>query len=138
MGISYVMKQKFLWAFDYVSQDWSTYPTGSKSSNSEFTNFERISFGLEITPSVERFANFLLRNKYRVGFALEQPYVLDYSGKELSTILVTAGFGVPFASGSGSIDLAFEYGQRGNLPDNSFKEQIFRLYVTGNEAWFQR
>lgn len=138
-GISYLMKERFLWALDYVSQDWSSYPSGSANS-SEFTSFNRLSFGLEITPSLDRFTNFWKSNKYRLGFALEQPYVLDYTGKELSTYLITAGVGVPFAGGSGSIDLAIEYGQRGSLPENSFKEQIFRfsLYVTGRELWFQR
>lgn len=140
VGISYQMKQKFLLAFDYVNQDWSTYPSNTQNSISEFTNFERISFGLEYTPSVDKFAKFLQRSKYRIGFAMEQPYVLDYSGRELSTIFVTAGLGIPFASRSGSIDLAIEYGKRGSVSDNTFEEQIFRLsfYVTGGELWFQR
>ncbi len=140
VGISYQMKQKFILAFDYVNQDWSTYPTSTQSSISEFTNFERISFGFEFTPSVDKFAKFFQRSKYRIGFAMEQPYVLDYSGRELSTIFVTAGLGIPFARRSGSIDLAIEYGKRGSISDNNFEEQIFRLsfYITGSELWFQR
>lgn len=134
VGLSFEPNQKIMMAVDYLTQDWS------KFEPSEFTELKRLSLGIEYQPTQERFANLMQLSRYRLGFAWEQPHFLDYSGESLSTLLVTAGIGIPFSNGNGAIDLSFEFGRRGNLPDNSFKENIFRfgLYVTGSELWFQR
>ncbi len=140
VGIAYSYKEKFLWAADFVTQDWQGHAAGDANNASEFTQYQRLSLGFEFQPSVERSAKSWKNVQFRLGFAWEQHHILDYSGETLSTLLLTAGIGFPFGGGSGSFDFAFEYGQRGSLSDNTFKERIMRfsIYVSGSELWFQR
>ena len=111
-----------------------------QESAEDLTQFQRLSFGLEYGAVWQLKNTFFQRLRYRLGCAWEQPYYLDFAGNKLNSYFITAGFGYPFTSGSGSIDLAFEYGKNGKLSTNSFAEDVFRMsvYVSGAEKWFQR
>ncbi len=144
IGTSILINKRFLFAADYLTQNWETYPFGEKVNPSKFIAMKRFSFGLEYGEPIGELdswdKSFFARLRYRVGVFWQQPYFLDYDNNSMSSYFVSGGLGIPFLSGGGAIDLALEYGKRGKLPDNSFSESIWRLsiYFAGGELWFQR
>ena len=133
-------KDRYLIALDYLYQDWESYSSGESQQPNEFTKRQRFSVGFEYGLPARLGMAFWKAIRYRAGFVYEKPYFLDYNNKSLSSYFVTAGLGVPFASGAGALDLAIEYGKRGDVSKNSFQESIMRfsLYVSGGELWFRR
>jgi hypothetical protein len=140
VGTSVHFKDRYLIALDYLYQDWESYSSGESQQPNEFTKRQRFSVGFEYGLPARLGMAFWKAIRYRAGFVYEKPYFLDYNNKSLSSYFVTAGLGVPFASGAGALDLAIEYGKRGDVSKNSFQESIMRfsLYVSGGELWFRR
>ena len=53
---------------------------------------------------------------------------------------ISAGLGFPFHNNGGRVDLAIEYGFRGDLETTLYKEKLLRISasISGGELWFQR
>ena len=138
-GATYVLKNKFRFTSDYTYQPWSEFGKDFES-DFEYNDRTRISVGVEMLPSTNLLAKYPEKITYRLGYFYKAHDFKDESGKSLSEYGITAGFGFPYYHDIGRIDVAFRYGQRGNLTDNPVKENIFQFYITisGGEKWFVR
>jgi hypothetical protein len=65
----------------------------------------------------------------RAGFAWEPWPILDVHGEKIHDKFITAGAGFPVGDEVGMIQLAFQYGWRGNREVNDLEEQVYRLGI---------
>ena len=139
VGTSYYWKNRWLLGFDFITQDWQDFQL-SEENPSETVREYRYAVGTEFTPSRQTHVFYLKQISYRLGFVYSQPYFLGYNGEKLQSYLFTFGFGLPFAHQRGMLDLGFEIGKMGNLEENMFAEDIFRVtvFITSGERWFVR
>ena len=77
---------------------------------------------------------------YRAGYFFRQLNFNDGSGNKVTEYGISFGTGFPYYGNAGRLDVAFRYGQRGDLASNPVKEDIFQIFisVTGGEKWFFR
>jgi hypothetical protein len=95
------------------------------------------SVGMEFTPDIYDYTNYLNRITYRIGGSYERlPYLIN--GNPLLDVAGTFGFSLPV--GLASIDLGMKFGKRGVLPQSTIEENYFRVYfgVTFNDKWFKK
>jgi hypothetical protein len=139
IGIGYRPSSKWQLAADYRQQQWSGV-AADKSLGAALGNSREIGAGFEFTASNNPLDGYLKRISYRAGFSIAKLPYQDPVGQSISERLVTAGLGLPFRRGNSRIDLAFEYGKRGDLGSNPAEESIFRFFfsITGAERWFVR
>ncbi|GBD94962.1 hypothetical protein BMS3Abin05_02578 [bacterium BMS3Abin05] len=139
-GIAVTLGKKWLMGLDYWTEQWSKFRIEG-AANSEMSDENRISVGIEMSGSRDRYASFLKKISLRAGYYTHELNVLGFKGNDKVTENVgTFGLGFPFDRGMGSIDFAIEAGTRGKTSVNLYKESIFRfiLFVTGGEHWFVR
>jgi hypothetical protein len=65
----------------------------------------------------------------RVGFAWEPWPILDAHGEKIDDTFFTAGAGLPVGDDVGMIQLAFQYGWRGDKDLNDAEEQVYRFGI---------
>ncbi len=135
VGLSYLIKEKYLLGLDYYAQDWSSFESyGVKSP--DIRNSYRISFGGEMLPEKEPSLPLLRRIAYRLGAYYNSSYY-QVRNEPVNELFVTAGFGLPLFLDT-RIDVALEYGVRGKTENLLQKDNIVRLSVSINagEFWF--
>ncbi len=137
-GITYHYSDRVTVGFDYVRQDWR----GRKFEGTPGIDFEaRVaqSFraGLEITPNRYDIRYFMRRLSYRIGAYHEQSYIA-LNGHQVTTTGFTLGIGIPVYRYYNSINVGFDFGQRGTLNDNLVRERYFLVTVSFNlhDIWF--
>jgi hypothetical protein len=138
IGLAYALN-KMLVTADYYNQAWTKYKF-QNVANPDFHDLWRIGGGLEYTGSHDPYGRFRGRISLRVGgYLMSLPYS-DKNNDPIREKFVTFGLGFPFFSDTGRVDVAFEMGTRGELPNSLFKESIFRLRgsITAGERWFRR
>ncbi len=103
----------------------------------EFVDVTRIAIGGEWNPT-ERVRG--LQWPIRAGYRTESLHALDGGGREIREHVFTAGSGIGFADGRGTIDWYAEYGWRGVQDESEYYEQFTRigLTLTGVEKWGRR
>ena len=119
-------------------QQWSDYQDFEGNTSNELGNSFKINLGGEFTPDYSSVSSYLKRVTYRVGFSYEQtPYVIN--GNQLKDFGINFGWSLPVGRFS-SLDMAFKYGQRGDIQDNLIKEDYIKVYFgfNFNDQWFQR
>ncbi len=138
LGLSIVFK-RWLVGMDYRAQNWSQLAI-EESSLPGMTNENRVGFGIEHAGTLDPFAPIVRQLALRAGFYRHRLNVLGFRGEPVLERVGTVGVGIPFGQGRGSIDMALEWGVRGNLTDNVFKESLlrFNFSVSGGERWFIR
>ena len=129
----------WLFGVDYTQSKWSNYRFFGKTDSVQ-NNWE-LNVGAQFNPKPAK--NYFSNVSYRFGFFTGPDYIKV--GKELPQFGVTFGMGLPLrnynrlTSQSTVINLAFEYGKRGNN-DNLLKENLFRFSVgfNFNDVWFRK
>jgi hypothetical protein len=98
----------------------------------------RMSAGLEYQPLKKGIESWYNRLYYRLGFYTENHYFKEPSGDNLRTLMGTAGFGFPLIGGQRRLDIAFQFGTRGDIDKFGAKETLFGLSLTleSAEKWF--
>ncbi len=137
-GASYNMNQKIRYSFDYFSQRWSNFETGTENIQI-YENNHHLSAGIELLPAKKAFTYFYKKLNYRIGFHYARLGIRD-NGNNISEYIGTTGMGIPFYGGYGQIDFGIGYGKRGDLESHSAEETFiqFFLTITGGEKWFVR
>jgi len=137
VGLSYMIKEKYLVGIDYYAQNWNSFEVyGVKSP--EIRNSYRISIGGEILPEKDVSESFFKRAAYRLGAYYNASYY-QVRNEPVNELFVTAGIGLPIYQDT-RIDIALEYGTRGKAENLLQKDNIVRLAVSINagEFWFLR
>ncbi|NOZ61530.1 MAG: hypothetical protein GXO74_07590 [Calditrichaeota bacterium] len=139
IGTSYTYRNKYRFVTSYLSDPWSKFD-GSGIVAGELQDRFRISAGVEMLPSTNMLAKYHQKMTYRAGYFLQQLNYTDENGETVNEYGVSFGLGFPYYNGKGRVDLALQYGRRGELTTNTVKEQIFKVYISviAGEKWFVR
>jgi hypothetical protein len=139
LGAGYRPGSKWQLAAEYRTQRWGGVPE-DLDLGAALGNSRDLALGFEFTPSRVLLDGYLKRISYRAGATFSTLPYQDPVGESISEWIVTGGFGFPFRRGTGRIDMAFEFGKRGNLESNTASESILRLSfsINGAERWFAR
>lgn len=139
LGATYLLTNKYRVSLDYLYQPWSNFHVDNQLTQ-QYQNSYRIGGGIERLPDENILATYLQKLTYRIGYFYQSLDFLDEQNNSVSEYGVSMGLGLPYYNRIGRIDIAFRYGQRGDLSQNTVKENIFQFFisVTGGEKWFYR
>jgi hypothetical protein len=124
---------------DLYARLWKTYRR-DEAKVPQYDNTVRFSFGLELAPSTDKAVALYKKLPWRIGVYHEPGYYIDSSGHRTQETFFTFGTSMLFKENRGAIDLAFEFGKRGNIFDNGAEEWVFRqsFSIVGWERWFEK
>ena len=133
-GVSYT-RDKWLFVFDYSTQNWSEYELLGESDS--LVNSKRISGGLQFTPDISSVNQFYKRCHYRVGIALNTT-PLQINNTQLEDKSISLGLGIPIKKNRSTYDISIIFGQRGTTSNNLLKENYVKigLNMTFEGIWF--
>lgn len=139
LGMTYVLKEKYRFSGDFIYQAWSKF----KNENDLLASYNdsySMGFGVEMLPSTNMLAKYHEKMTYRAGYFFRQLDFKDGAGNKVTEYGISVGAGFPYYGTGGRLDVAFRYGQRGDLASNPVKEDIFQIFIsiTGGEKWFFR
>ena len=135
-GISYTLDDRFTFAFDYKTQDWSNSVIfGNKDSVSVSNDFN---FGLQIIPNTKT-KDFLKRLNYRAG-GFYQTTPIKIGDEHIKNYGVTMGLGIPYKNTNTMFNIACEIGKRGNLTGNIIQENYIKVIfdISFFDYWFYK
>jgi len=97
----------------------------------------RLGVGIERGPEEKKYTSYFKNINIRGGAFVSQ---LNSSsqGEKIHEYGLSFGFGFPIIKNQNRIDMAFEFGQRGDLDLNFLREMFFRFNfsLSTNELWF--
>ena len=133
-GISYT-RDKWLFVFDYSTQNWSEYELLGESDS--LVNSKRISGGFQFTPDISSVNQFYKRCHYRLGIALNTT-PLQINNTQLEDKSISFGLGIPIKKNRSTYDLSIIFGQRGTTNNNLLKENYVKigLNMSFEGIWF--
>ena len=134
LGLVYSL-DKWLFVFDYSTQNWSDYELFEESDS--LINSQRISGGLQYTPDISSVNQFYKRCHYRVGLALNTT-PLQINNTQLEDKSISFGIGIPIKKNKSTYDISLILGQRGTTSNNLLKENYVKigLNMSFEGIWF--
>ena len=134
LGLAYSL-DKWLFVFDYSTQNWSDYELFEESDS--LINSQRISGGLQYTPDMSSVNQFYKRCHYRVGLALNTT-PLQINNTQLEDKSISFGIGIPIKKNKSTYDISLILGQRGTTSNNLLKENYVKigLSMSFEGIWF--
>jgi hypothetical protein len=143
VGISYQLGERYLFAADYVSQNWAnTEISGITPQN--IRNSSMIGIGVERISSKETNDSWGARIALRLGGYYNATYYL-VNGVGINEYGITGGMTLPLFSNSllgeeTRLSVALSYSIRGNASNGQIQDKIWRCTVAINIAqlWFVR
>jgi hypothetical protein len=138
-GMAYLFKNQYILGVDVDYQSWKNGYKIDGIKQKSFANNYRVSLGLEKMPSGRRFVPYSEKMYYRGGIYFGQINMLS-NGNNVIEFGIGLGVGLPILSPNDRIDLAIQYGRRGDLTKNLALENIFKfnVSVTAGSLWFVR
>lgn len=132
-GISLSRGTRWSIGTEFSYQDWSSFKSINQEVETLGTSM-RFALGGEITPD-QVSEKFLKRMIYRAGVSFEQ-YPYKANNNAVNDLGINFGFSMP--AGRSSVDMAFRYGKRGTLSDNTLQENYFKVFfgISFNDQWF--
>ncbi len=135
-GTSFFIGSKLLVAADYYAEHWS-----GSSGTGYVNDSKRLGLGIEFSARGTGFnSSYFSRMSFRAGVTYRDLGLEKPVGERVTELFGTVGLGVPIKWSAARLDLGFEAGQRGALPENPIRERFVRLAVsiTAGERWFYR
>lgn len=132
-GLSYFIRDRVQFSGDVYYQNWKKFQINGEHP-AEITDALRAGAGLEILPSREIIAGFFEKTSYRFGIFYNKTY-FKIDEKQINELFLTVGFGLPVSFDT-RLNLAIEYGIRGNL--EIVRDRVLRISIGVNtgEIWF--
>lgn len=108
-------------------------------SNVSYENATKVSFGGFYIPKFDSYNSFFERVVYRAGFRFENTGLV-INNTAIKDKALNLGFGLPIAGTFSSLNLGFEYGQRGTVLRGLVREEYFsvNLGLIFNDRWFRK
>ncbi len=99
----------------------------------------QVATGVRYTPQAETYSTLFSRIRYAVGFRYGQAHIKP-NGEPLNDFGMSFGMDIPIRGSLSAMNLAFEYGQRGDTGDHMIQENFYRINIGVNiyERWFSR
>ncbi|MCX6256636.1 MAG: hypothetical protein NTW49_01840 [Bacteroidia bacterium] len=132
-----IYNSKLIFAADYSFQNWSKSTVlGLKDS---LANSNRISFGLQFLPDERAYNSYFKRIEYRIGGHYSDSYI-SLRGEQLKDASLSIGLGFPLRRTKSSLNVSFEFGERGTTDKQLIKETygILHLNLSLHDFWFIR
>ncbi len=142
LGFSLEKTQKWMIGGDIRMTQWA----GSSyfgNSPEQYKDEFAFSVGGSFTPNREDVRYFWKRIEYRGGLKyktgrLELQSLNNNSLTAINEIGINFGLGIPMRKTRGTLNIGFEFGQRGTTDNNLIKESYFKTYLafTFRDKWF--
>ncbi|WP_440880334.1 hypothetical protein [Tenacibaculum sp. C7A-26P2] len=127
-------------------EEWSTSNQINLSSGRyQYESGRKLSFGGYYIPKINSISSYWDRVTYRAGVRFEKLGLLVDglgTGKSLTSINdygINFGLGLPLPKLLSSVNLGFEYGQRGTIDNNLIKENYYNIKLSlslNSLSWF--
>jgi hypothetical protein len=137
-GFQYNLGERTSVGMDFVYQNWKDeYSIEGRTFPDLFTNYFRISGGIEKRQSHKLFTSFAEKLDYRAGIFYGKQNYLSLSNNVFE-YGVSFGLSLPITRFKSRLDFSGLIGRRGSLSDNQYKETFFMFGFTINasELWF--
>lgn len=137
-GFSIRKKDKWMFGFDYMRQDWT---------KSSFEGADGVKFkpsvagyykaGFEFTPNKYDIRYYMKRVTYRLGAYYENSYV-KLGSHQINAAGITFGMSLPIFRLYNAVNFAVDFGQRGTVKDNLVRERYvqFMVNISLHDIWF--
>lgn len=133
-GLTYQLTPGLSVTTEGLYQQWSDFEFSFRPGQQELLSDRyKGAVGVRYFPFVSGSNRFLSRFKYRAGVSYDTGH-LKIAGKQIETLLFSAGIGIPSPKSYSSIDISFHYGFRGTKAQNLVKESIWGLQLSINLA----
>ena len=138
VGFSIRKKDKWMFGFDYMRQDWT---------KSSFEGADGVKLkpcvagyykaGFEFIPNKYDIRYYMKRVTYRLGAYYEQSYV-QLGSHQINAAGITFGMSLPIYRLYNAVNLAVDFGQRGTVKDNLVRERYvqFIVNISLHDIWF--
>lgn len=138
LGLSWQLSLQFLSSAQILYRPWDQL-NDLPGNPADYRNSLDVSAGIEWAPGNWESEHFLRRLMYRFGGRWESGYVQS-EGNSIQGYFASAGISYPFRNGRHSLDVAVEYGLRGDLSSNGGQENILKVRFGLNlgGSWFVR
>lgn len=137
-GFSVKKKDKWMFGFDYVRQDWQDSFFG-ETPGVDFRPSVASSFrvGFEYIPNRYDIRYYMKRATYRIGAYYDETYV-NIGGKQVNAAGITLGMSLPIFRWYNGLTWSVDLGQRGSLENNMVRERYVQFNVNFNlhDMWF--
>lgn len=130
-GATYHASRYFLVGAELNFQQWSRYNDFDPTLDSFTKDRLRIGAGFEYNLYNKGNEGFFSSMIYRAGFSYDTGH-LTLQNTDISTVLFSVGLGVPVRTMGSSIDLNFDFGNRGTKSNNLVNERIFAFRASFN------
>ncbi len=139
LGISYKMSLLWQTGIDCIYQNWKGSYTVDDSKVEHINDSYRIGLGFEKSPAEKRFVPFFQNISWRGGLFYSQLNI-TVNDNPVYEYGISAGLSLPIRKHRNRVDIAFEFGQRGDANSNILNEKFFgiSLSVLSSERWFVR
>lgn len=137
VGFSYNIKDKLTLAADYSLAKW-----GAVDFTDEVTKTEdatKFALGAEWIPNERTGVKYRQRVRYRAGVHYANEY-LKFDDNQLKNYGFSVGLGLPLRRSKTSVNISYEYGNRGTFKSGAVKEiyQNVSFSITMHEFWFRK
>lgn len=107
------------------------------STNANFENSMKYSFGGYYIPKFNSFSNYFSKIVYRGGIRYENTGLV-LNSKSIPDKAVTLGFGLPVLGAFSNINIGLEYGKRGTISTGLVEENYFNVSIglSLHDKWF--
>jgi hypothetical protein len=139
LGLGYRISPLWHTGLDCIYQNWQRQYTVDEEKIEQIRDSYRIGLGFEKSPVEKRFLPFLQNLSWRGGVFFSQLNV-TVNDNPVYEYGLTAGLSIPIWKHRNRIDLAFEFGQRGDAKSTLLREQFFGISfsLSSSEQWFVR
>jgi len=136
IGIAYNIKDKLTLAADFSLEKWGSvvFPDKNITKTADASKF---AFGAEWIPNERTGTKYFQRIRYRAGFHYDNEYIM-IDNNQLQNYGMSVGLGLPLRRSKTSVNIGYEYGNRGTFKKDALKEtyQRITLSLTMHEFWF--
>jgi hypothetical protein len=138
-GLDYQVSELWQLGLDFIYQDWARSYRLNDQRVENVKDSYRIGLGFEKSPIERRFIPYFQDLSWRGGMFFGQQNV-TVNENPVYEYGITVGISFPIRKHRNRIDIAFEYGQRGNANSTILNERFFGLSfsLSSSEQWFVR
>lgn len=135
LGAALSLDDKLMLTADFRSEQWSG--ANFPDPLTQTTDAWRLSTGAEWVPNSRLARNYFQRVRYRAGMHYAKDY-LKINNNDIIDLGMSFGLGFPLKRSRTSVNINYEFGQRGDISKNLMKESYSRfiLCLTLHEYWF--
>ena len=136
-GITISEVNKWKLGLEFQQQFWEEHKSFGISDS--LKNTMRFGLGMEFIPNYNSVNSYFKRVSYRFGVKYEQT-PLEVNNKRINDFGISFGVGLPLRNSRSTVNLGFEFGQRGTVKNNLIQETYFKfmLGITMQQRWFSK